>query len=95
MSLRGLLRRLERVYQGETIFIPQEDGAAARFREADLAEAYLIANAREGGQTRYDHPLSRACRNSSDIKWRDSVFAGPSDEELPEEELEDLSEPTD
>jgi hypothetical protein len=87
--LRALIRRAE----GPQVSIPQEDGTVVSFPERDLAQAYLIANAREGGLTRDDHPLCQAARNSSDPKWRESVWSGPSDEQIAEfEEIEDLSE---
>jgi hypothetical protein len=92
-NLDNSLRRIKRQLSGPMISIPQLDGSVARFRQTDLAAAYLAANAREGGLTRDDHPLCRAARTSSDPTWRDSVYAGPADEDIPEEPLEDLSEP--
>ena len=94
MGLRDAVRRLQKRAEGPLVVIPLEGGGVARFPESQLADAYLIANAREGGLTRDDHPLCRAARNSSDPKWRESVWAGPSDDEIAGlEEIEDLSEP--
>jgi hypothetical protein len=73
------------------VVIPLEGGGVARFPESQLADAYLIANAREGGLTRDDHALCQAARHSSDPRWRESVLAGPEDEDIPDE-IEDLSE---
>jgi hypothetical protein len=93
MGLRDAVRRLQKRAEGPLVVIPLEGGGVARFPESQLADAYLIANAREGGQTTEDHPLCRACRHSSDPRWRNSVWAGPEDEEIAEfEEIEDLSE---
>ena len=93
MGLRDAVRRLQKRAEGPLVVIPQEDGTVRRFPQSQLAGAYLIANAREGGLTRDDHPLCQAARNSSDPKWRESVWSGPSDEEIAEfEEIEDLSE---
>ena len=93
MGLRDAVRRLQKRAEGPLVVIPQEDGTVRRFHQSQLAGAYLIANAREGGLTRDDHPLCQAARNSSDPKWRESVWSGPSDEEIAEfEEIEDLSE---
>jgi hypothetical protein len=91
MAAKDRLRALIRRAEGPQVSIPQEDGTVVSFPERDLAQAYLIANAREGGQTRDDHPLCAAARRSPDPAWSLSVFAGPSDEEIPEE-IEDLSE---
>ena len=77
MSLRRLLRRLEKAYQGEVVSIPQPDGTVARFREKDLAAAYVVAVDRELGRSSRDHPLCQAARRSPDPKWRTSVYAGP------------------
>ena len=89
MGLRDRLRSLSRRAEGQLISIPLEDGTVARFSESELAPAYLVVLERERGLD-VDHPLARAARNSSDPKWRNSVWA--EGEEIPEEEPEDLSE---
>jgi hypothetical protein len=87
--VRGRLRRLERLAEGNVITIPQRDGTVRRFPEGALKAAYVNAFRRGCGEDLPEHPLSAAARNSPDPQWRDSVVAGP--EEVPGH-VEDLSE---
>jgi hypothetical protein len=89
VGLKGSLKRLERLAEGNVVSIPQRAGPPARFPECALADAYVNAVRRECGEDVEEHPLSTAARNSSDPKWRDSLVAGV--EEVPEPP-EDLSE---
>ncbi len=89
MSLRRSLRRLERLLEGEYVTIPQRDGSVKRFPESALADAFLAAHYRASGHDVPDHPLSQACRRSSDPKWRETVYA---EGETVAEEVPDLSE---
>ncbi len=82
VRFEGWLRQLERAARGETVRIPQPDGSVARFRQADLADAYVTALDRTLGSSDRDHPLCQAARRSPDPKWSESVYAGP--EEVPE-----------
>jgi hypothetical protein len=68
--------------------IEQPDGTYARFPQSELGPAYLVVLDRERGHD-VDHPLARAARNSSDPKWRESVWAEGA--KIPEEAPEDLS----
>ena len=77
MGLKDRLRQLERKSEGEMVLIPQPDGGVSRFRERDLAGAYLVALDRELGRSSEDHPLCQAARRSPDPKWSESFFAGP------------------
>ena len=77
MGLRDRLRQLERRSEGGMALIPQPDGSVSRFRERDLADAYLVALDRELGRSSEDHPLCQAARRSPDPKWSESFFAGP------------------
>ena len=90
MAFKSWLRKIERGYRGKMIAIPQQDGTIARFREKDLADAYLSAHYRVLGRDVPDHPLSQACRRSSDPKWRESVY---TEGETVSEGVPDLSEP--
>jgi hypothetical protein len=92
VGLRGRLGRIRRAARRDMVEIPMPGGEVRRFPKRDLAPAYLCALAREGGQSSEDHPLCAAARSSSDPSWAFSVFAGPSDEELPDQVPEDLSE---
>jgi hypothetical protein len=85
-SIDQALRRLKRQTQGPLVSIPQRDGSVARFPQADLAKAYVIALQRARGED-VDHPLCRAARNSSAEHWSEGIYA-----EEPIEDLEDLSE---
>ncbi len=87
--MRGRLRRLERLAEGNVVSIPRPDGPPARFPEGALKDAYVNAFRRGCGEDLEEHPLSAAARNSPDPQWRDSVVAGP--EEVPGH-VEDLSE---
>ena len=89
MGLKDRLRSLERKGEGEMILIPQPDSGVARFRERDLADAYLVALDRELGRSSEDHPLCQAARRSPDPKWSESLYAGP---DVVPDLLEDLSE---
>ena len=80
--VRGRLRRLLRLAEGNIISIPQRGGGVERFPESALPDAFLNAHDRTLGKNVPEHPLSRAARNSSAAEWRDSVVAGP--EEVPE-----------
>jgi hypothetical protein len=90
MGLRDRVRTLTRRAEGPMVEIERPDGTYARFPQSELGPAYLVVLDRECGHD-VDHPLARAARNSSDPKWRNSVWAGP--EKVPEEPPEDLSEP--
>ncbi len=87
--MRGRLRRLERLAQGNVVSIPQPGGPPARFPESQLADAFVNACRRGRGEDLEEHPLSSAARNSPDPGWRDSVVGGPA--EAPDAP-EDLSE---
>ncbi len=87
--MRGRVRRLERLAEGNTVTILQPDGPPARFPESALRDAYVNAFRRGCGEDLEEHPLSSAARNSPDPQWRGSVVAGP--EEVPDH-VEDLSE---
>ena len=87
--MRGRLRRLERLAEGNAVSIPQPGGPPARFPESALRDAYVNAVRRGCGEDLEEHPLSAAARNSPDPRWRDSVVAGP--EEVPDAP-EDLPE---
>ena len=90
MGLRDNIKRLQRRAEEHVVAIPQPDGPPARFPGSALADAFLNAHRRTLGEDLEEHPLSRAARNSSDPKWRDSAVVGP--EEVPPPP-EDLSEP--
>ena len=77
MGLKDRLRQLERKSEGEMVLIPQPDGDVSRFRERDLADAYLVALDRELGRSSEDHPLCQAARRSLGPEWSESVYAGP------------------
>ena len=93
MGLRGKLKRLERLAEGEVVVIPQVDGSVRRFPEYELREAYSNSMERlgSGNDAPPEHPLIEAARNSSDPKWTGSFFAvnDPDDWTKP---IEDLSE---
>ncbi len=89
MGLRGRLRRLERELEEIMVTIPQRDGSVKRFPQSALADAYLAAHYRASGHDVPDHPLSQACRHSSDPKWRKTVY---TEGETVAEEVPDLSE---
>ena len=90
--MKDRLKRLHKAALGSDLFveIPQPGGPPARFPRSALADAFLNSFDRHLGEPLDEHPLSRAARNSSDPKWRDSVLVGP--EEVPEAPP-DLSEP--
>jgi len=91
MGLRDRLRTLARRAKGPMVEIEQPDGTYARFPQSELGPAYLAALDRERGLD-VDHELCRAARRSPDPKWSEGVWAGPSDDEIPEHGPEDLSE---
>ena len=90
MGLRGRLRRLRRLAEGEIVSVPQRDGTVVRFPESALEDAFRSAVARIRGEDVPDHPLSRAARDSSDPGWRGSAYAWGEEVAEPPE---DLSEP--
>jgi hypothetical protein len=81
------LRRLER-HGGGLVYIPQQGGGVARFRQRELLDAYLVAVDHAVGLDVPDHPLCAAARNSSSTWWRQSAYATEPDPR----EIEDLSE---
>lgn len=87
MGLKGALKRLERLAEGNAVSIPQRGGPPARFPERDLLPAFRNAFERHLGDDVPEHPLSRAARNSSDPKWRASAYAGPEEVGEPPEDL--------
>jgi hypothetical protein len=92
VAFKDRLRRLQKVHEKEhAISILQEDGTVARFYKSDLADAFLASHRRAMGLDVEDHPLSQACRRSSDPAWRESVY---TEGETVAEEVEDLSEPS-
>lgn len=91
MALRDRLQRLERAAAGPTVSIPQADGIVKRFPERELGPAFVDALDRALGRAdpgAPEHPLCAAARNSSDPRWRESVYVS----EWTEEPIEDLSE---
>jgi hypothetical protein len=91
MTVRGRLRRLERLAEGNVVTIPQPDGPPARFPKAALRDAYvnLMARMGAGGDVPPEHPLIEAARNSTDPQWSGSIFATDGDLTAP---IEDLSQ---
>jgi hypothetical protein len=72
------------------VAIRRPDGSVERFRESDLAPAFLDAFDRALGRSDPNepwHPLCAATRNSPDPAWRDSFYAAEW-----AEPVEDLSE---
>ena len=90
--MRDKLRRLERLAEGEVVAIRQKDGTVKRFPESALRDAYLNLMDRMGAgeDAPPEHPLLKACRNSSDPEWSGSFYATDGDITAP---IEDLSEP--
>jgi hypothetical protein len=89
--IRNALRKLENK-RNPAIYIQQKDGSVAKFRQSDLAPAYINLGERgcaafSGREIPPPHPLIIAARNSSDPHWQQSMYA----EDLPEQG-EDLSE---
>ncbi len=81
MSLRDRLRKLQRAAEGPVVSIPQQDGSVKRFPERDLGPAYVDALDRALGNKglrhepeQPEHPICTAARNSSDSRWRDSLY---------------------
>jgi hypothetical protein len=91
--VRSWLKRLERASRGEMVEIPQRDGTVARFPQTALKDAYANHTARMGAgeDAPPEHPLLVAARNSSEPKWRESVYV--EDPEAWVQPVEDLSEP--
>jgi hypothetical protein len=89
--VRGRLRRLERLAEGNVVSIPQPGGTVRRFPESALKDAYLNVCARmgAGGDAPPEHPLLAAARNSTAPEWSGSIFATDGDLTAP---IEDLSE---
>ena len=86
--MRGRLRRLERLAEGNVVSIPQPDGPPARFPASDLAAAFLVNTRRLVGEAVPAHPLSEAAARSPDPKWRETPYASAPVGEA----VEDLSE---
>jgi hypothetical protein len=91
--IRGWVKRLERASREEMIEIPQRDGTTARFPASEGMSAFMNFIGRlqvhEGEEIPPEHPLITAARNSPDPTWSRSFFATT----VPEEPIEDLSEP--
>ena len=89
--MRGRLRRLERLAEGNVVSIPQPGGTVMRFPEGALKDAYLNLMSRmsAGEAAPPEHPLLEAARDSADPKWSGSIFATDGDATAP---VEDLSE---
>jgi hypothetical protein len=88
-SMRGRLRRLERVAKAFHVSIPQRDGPPAEFPRSAAREAFLANVRRLRGEAVREHPLSTAAANSSDATWRESFVAGGFEVAAP---VRDLSE---
>jgi len=91
VGLKGRLKRLERLAEGDVVSIPQRDGPPARFPASDLKAAFVNLAERmgAGGDAPPEHPLLAAARNSSDPKWSATFYATDGDVTAP---IEDLSE---
>jgi hypothetical protein len=90
--LRNFVRRLEKK-DNAAVLIEQADGTVAKFRESDLAPAYInLMDRHRVGLNSPDlppeHPLITAVKNSPDPKWQRSLYT----EEIGDEPPEDLSE---
>ncbi len=94
MGIRDKLKRLERLAEGETIIIPQQDGTVAKFPQSAAADALVNFFDRlgSGEDAPPEHPLIEAAHTSSDPQWRGSFFA-VEDPDKWIEPIEDLSEP--
>ena len=92
MSLKGRMRRLERLAEGDVVSIPQRGGRAARFPASDLEAAFVNLAKRMGAgeDAPPEHPLLKAARNSDDPEWSQSIFVADPDEWV--RPVEDLSE---
>ena len=90
-GMKGRLKRLLRLAEGNVVSIPQPGGPPARFPESALKDAYLNVCARmgAGSDAPPEHPLIEAARNSDDPRWSGSLFATDGDLTAP---IEDLSQ---
>ena len=91
MRLRRRLERLKRRAEQDLIEVSQQDGPPAKFPQSALREAFLTNVKRIGGgkDVPEEHPLTKAIRNSPDLRWH-STMVGPVN--APEEPVPDLSE---
>jgi hypothetical protein len=93
VGIKGRLKRLERLAEGEMLIIPQQDGTVARFPQSAAADAYVNFFDRLGAgeDAPPEHPLIEAACNSSDPEWRGSFFAVEDPDEWTKP-VQDLSE---
>ena len=93
MPLRSWIKRLERGARKEMISLPQPDGTVKRFPKSAAKSAYLNAMDRMGAgeDAPEPHPLLVAARNSTELWWRESIYAAGAEEGWVEP-VEDLSE---
>ncbi len=76
MGIRDRLRRLERLSEGEKVFVAQPDGpAAARFPESALKEVFLTNMRRLRGEHVEAHPLGVAAARSTSPEWSKLLYA--------------------
>lgn len=75
MALRDRVKRLEKETEGGTVFIPQRDGTAKRFPEADLLESFTTNMKRLRGEDVPPHPLALAAAASPDPEWSRSMYS--------------------
>ena len=90
-GVKGRLKRLLRLADGNVVTISQPRGTVRRFPESALKDAYLNVCARMGAgeDAPPEHPLVEAARNSDDPQWSGSLFATDGDATAP---IEDLSQ---
>ncbi len=91
MGLRDRLARLEKAKGSGMVFIPQLDGAPARFPESDLLESFTTNMKRLRGEDVPAHPLGLAAAESPDRDWSRSMYSAAWVEIVTPPE--DLSEP--
>ncbi len=75
MSIRGKLRRLERLSEGQLVSVPQPGAPPARFPHAAPLEAFAVNVRRVRGEAVEPHPLAVAAARSPSPEWRESFYA--------------------
>jgi hypothetical protein len=90
VGLRDRLRRLERVAEGEMVFVPQKDGMAKRFPQSALQESFVTNMKRLRGEDVPRHPLGVAAAESPDPEWSRAIYSAAWTEIVAP--VEDLSE---
>lgn len=75
MSIRDRLRRLERLSEGEVIFVEQPDGPPLKFPKIAMQESFMVNMRRLRGEDVPPHPLGVAAEHSPNPEWRKSLYA--------------------